>query len=40
MFAVLIVLAVMGTVLHGLVRALHRRLIFWAQPDELERRTP
>jgi NitT/TauT family transport system permease protein len=40
MFAVLIVLALMGTVLHGLVRALHRRLIFWSQPDDLERRTP
>jgi len=40
MFAVLIVLAVMGTILHGLVRALHRRLIFWSQPDDLERRTP
>jgi NitT/TauT family transport system permease protein len=40
MFAVLIVLALMGVALHGLVRALHRRLIFWAQPDDLERRTP
>jgi NitT/TauT family transport system permease protein len=40
MFAVLIVLAVMGAILHGLVRALHRRLIFWSQPDDLERRTP
>jgi NitT/TauT family transport system permease protein len=40
MFAVLIVLAVMGTILHGLVRTLHRRLIFWSQPDDLERRTP
>jgi len=40
MFAVLIVLAVMGVVLHGLVRALHRRLIFWSQPDDLERRAP
>ncbi|MGH7397856.1 MAG: ABC transporter permease [Candidatus Rokuibacteriota bacterium] len=40
MFAVLIVLAVMGATLHGLVRALHRRLIFWSQPDDLERRTP
>ena len=40
MFAVLIVLALMGTILHGLVRALHRRLIFWSQPDDLERRTP
>jgi NitT/TauT family transport system permease protein len=40
MFAVLIVLALMGTVLHGLVRALHRRLIFWAEPDRVERRAP
>lgn len=39
MFAVLIVLAVMGTALHGAVRALHRRLIFWAEPERLERRT-
>jgi NitT/TauT family transport system permease protein len=40
MFAVLIVLALMGVALHGAVRTLHRRLIFWAQPDELERRPP
>lgn len=40
MFAVLIVLALMGVVLHGAVRVLHRRLIFWAEPDDLERRTP
>jgi NitT/TauT family transport system permease protein len=39
MFAILIVLALMGTVLHGIVRSLHRRLIFWAQPDDLDRRT-
>jgi NitT/TauT family transport system permease protein len=40
MFAVLIVLGLMGATLHGLVRTLHRRLIFWAQPDDLERRAP
>jgi NitT/TauT family transport system permease protein len=40
MFAVLIVLALMGVSLHGAVRALHRRLIFWAEPDDLERRAP
>jgi NitT/TauT family transport system permease protein len=40
MFAVLIVLALMGVVLHGAVRMLHRRLIFWAEPETLERRTP
>jgi NitT/TauT family transport system permease protein len=40
MFAVLIVLALMGVVLHGAVRMLHRRLIFWAEPEALERRTP
>lgn len=40
MFAVLIVLAGMGVALHGAVRAVHRRLIFWAEPDDLARRTP
>ncbi len=40
MFAVLIVLAAMGTALHAVVRGLHRRLIFWSQPDDLERRAP
>lgn len=39
MFAVLIVLGLLGASLHALVRTLHRRLIFWAQPDELERGT-
>ena len=34
MFAVLIVLGLLGATLHGLVRTLHRHLIFWAQPDE------
>jgi NitT/TauT family transport system permease protein len=38
MFGVLVVLAVMGTALHAVVRTLHRRLIFWAQPDDVERR--
>lgn len=39
MFAVLIVLGAMGTGLHALVRALHRRLIFWAEPERLDRRS-
>jgi NitT/TauT family transport system permease protein len=37
MYGVLVVLAVMGATLHGLVRYLHRKLIFWAEPDRLER---
>lgn len=40
MFAVLIVLALMGATLHGAVRALQRRLVFWARPEELERHAP
>jgi len=40
MFAVLIVLGVLGAALHGVVRALHKRLIFWARPDDLELRAP
>lgn len=40
MFAVLVVLALMGMVLYGIVRFLHRRLIFWAEPDNLDRAAP
>ena len=37
MYGVLVVLAVMGAFLHGLVRHLHRRLIHWAEPERVER---
>lgn len=37
MYAVLVVLAVMGAVLHGLVRYLHHKLIYWAEPEKIER---
>ena len=37
MYGVLVVLAVMGATLHGLVRLLHRRLIHWAEPEKVER---
>ena len=37
MYGVLVVLAVMGALLHGLVRLLHRRLIHWAEPEKIER---
>jgi len=33
MFGILVVLALMGIALHGLVRFFHRRLVFWAEPD-------
>lgn len=33
MFAVLLVLAVLGIVLYSLIRYLHLRLVFWAKPD-------
>jgi NitT/TauT family transport system permease protein len=35
MFAVLVVLALLGIVLYALVRFLHVRLVFWAKPDNL-----
>ena len=35
MFAVLLVLALLGIVLYALVRFLHTRLVFWAKPDNL-----
>ena len=35
MFAVLVVLALLGIVLYALVRLLHVRLVFWAKPDNL-----
>ncbi|MBM3733054.1 MAG: ABC transporter permease [Acidimicrobiia bacterium] len=37
MFAVLFVLAVMGFTFYAVVRALHRRVVFWAEPDNLDR---
>jgi NitT/TauT family transport system permease protein len=37
MFAILFVLAVMGVTFYGIVRALHRRVVFWAEPDNLDR---
>jgi NitT/TauT family transport system permease protein len=33
MFGILVVLALMGIALHGVVRYLHRRLVFWAEPE-------
>src|SRR5882757_4854027 len=33
MFAVLLVLAVLGIILYGLVRFLHVHFVFWAKPD-------
>jgi NitT/TauT family transport system permease protein len=33
MFGVLVVLALLGVGLHGLVRFFHKRLVFWAEPD-------
>jgi NitT/TauT family transport system permease protein len=38
MFAVLIVLALMGTTLHAIVRTLHRSVVFWTEPERLDRR--
>jgi NitT/TauT family transport system permease protein len=35
MFAVLMVLALLGIVLYALVRFLHVRVVFWAKPDNL-----
>ncbi len=35
MFAVLLVLAVLGIILYALVRFLHVRFVFWAKPDNL-----
>lgn len=35
MFAVLVVLAVLGVLLYALVRFLHIRLVFWAKPESL-----
>lgn len=35
MFAVLLVLAMLGVVLYTLIRFLHTRLVFWAKPDNL-----
>ena len=33
MFAVLLVLAMLGIMLYALVRFLHTRFVFWAKPD-------
>lgn len=35
MFAVLVVLALLGIILYALVRVLHSRIVFWAKPDNL-----
>lgn len=35
MFAVLVVLAFMGASFHGIVRFLHRKIVFWAEPDSM-----
>jgi NitT/TauT family transport system permease protein len=35
MFAVLVVLALLGIILYALVRFLHVRFVFWAKPDNL-----
>jgi NitT/TauT family transport system permease protein len=40
MFSVLVVLAVLGVALHSLVRFAHRRLIFWAEPENIETNAP
>ncbi|HYB55618.1 MAG TPA: ABC transporter permease [Alphaproteobacteria bacterium] len=40
MFSVLVVLAMLGVALHALVRFAHRRLIFWAEPENIETNTP
>jgi len=40
MFSVLIVLACMGGSLHALIRFLHRKLVFWAEPEKIEQGTP
>ncbi|MCC7017160.1 MAG: ABC transporter permease [Rhodospirillales bacterium] len=37
MFAILVILAVMGVTFYGIVRALHRRVVFWAEPENLDR---
>jgi NitT/TauT family transport system permease protein len=34
-FAVLLLLALMGVVLHLVMQAIQRRVIFWAEPDEI-----
>lgn len=34
-FAVLLLLSVMGVVLHLVMQAVQRRIIFWAEPDEI-----
>jgi NitT/TauT family transport system permease protein len=36
MFAVLVILGALGVALHGIVRFLHRRIVFWAEPDNVD----
>src|SRR5690606_34036242 len=33
-FAILVVLSLMGMVLHGIVQALQRRIVFWMEPSD------
>ncbi|WP_454916782.1 ABC transporter permease [Xanthobacter sediminis] len=40
MFAVLVVLAALGILLHAMVRFFHRRLVFWAKPQGLQSNNP
>ena len=35
MFAVLVMLAVMGVALHLVMQAIQKRVIFWAEPDDV-----
>lgn len=39
MFAILLILAAMGVTFYAIVRTLHRRVVFWAEPDNLDRDT-
>ena len=34
-FAVLIMLSLMGVALHLIMQAIQRRIIFWAEPDDV-----
>lgn len=40
MFAVLIVLAFMGGSLHAIIRFLHRKIVFWAKPENVDQGAP
>jgi NitT/TauT family transport system permease protein len=37
-FAVIVVLGAMGIILHFAMRALQRRIVFWSQPNVVEKR--